>query len=134
MAFPCLQADTFPMYRATALLFILTCLVALGVASGCSSYPPGYGDESALPDCEETNGYPPCVYDGDAPNDGTYQGGDYYPDYGGSYYPGTGVVIVPEPVPVPAPVPTPRPRRPPPPKHHAPPPRDCHSTPKHRCP
>ncbi|HEX4300858.1 MAG TPA: hypothetical protein VH327_08305 [Gammaproteobacteria bacterium] len=118
-------------------LSILTCLAGLVLTAGCSSGPPGYeGDVppgTTLADCEETNGYPPCIYSGDAPGE-SY---DYYPDYGGSYYPGTGVVIVPEPVPVPVPAPPahrPPPRRPPPPKHHEPPPRDCHPYQGHPCP
>ncbi|HEY3644912.1 MAG TPA: hypothetical protein VGM16_06185 [Gammaproteobacteria bacterium] len=123
-------------------------LAALGLALGCSSapsHPAGAAPQATLPDCEDTNGYPPCIYRGDTPSDseGPYEGGgDFYPDYGYPYYPGTGVIIVPEPVPVPVPVPTPRPRphpKPPkkptpPPKHHRVPINPCHPQPGRPCP
>jgi hypothetical protein len=118
---------------------ILACSGLLLLAAACSSGPAPYeGDapqRSTLPDCEETNGYPPCAYTGDAPQ----AAGDYYPDYGGAYYPGTGVILVPQPVPVPVPVPTPvqkpPPKKPaPPPKHHRPVINTCHPQPGRPCP
>jgi len=111
-------------------------LLALGLALGCSSSAPARRatPQSALPDCQDTNGYPPCVYRGVAPYEGPE---DFYPAYDYPYFPGTGVIVIPEPVPVPVPAPTPKPKppkRPPPkrPPHH--PIYPCHPVPGHPCP
>ena len=119
-------------------LFAYLLLAALGLAAGCSSSAPSRpahpAPRAALPSCAETNGYPPCEYDGVEPYEGP---GDFYPAYDYPYFPGTGVVVVPEPVPVPVPVPTPKPppKKPlPPPKHHRPMPHPCHPAPGKPCP
>lgn len=112
-------------------------LAALGLALGCSSSPhrPARpGPQASLPDCEDTNGYPPCVYRGVAPYP---EPQDYYPAYDYPYFPGTGVIVIPEPVPVPVPVPTPpkpKPPKKPPPKHRRPPINPCHARLGHPCP
>ena len=112
-------------------------LLALGLALGCSSSAPARRatPQSALPDCQDTNGYPPCVYRGVAPYAGPE---DFYPAYDYPYFPGTGVIVIPEPVPVPVPTPVPPkpkpPKRPPPkrPPHH--PIVPCHPVRGHPCP
>jgi hypothetical protein len=119
-------------------------LATLGLALGCSSSPRQpervAPPQSSLPDCEQTNGYPPCIYRGDVPDDGPYDsGGGYYPAYDYPYYPGTGVIVVPVPVPVPVPTPTPKPKPPkhptPPSKHHRRPiVNPCHPQPGRPCP
>jgi hypothetical protein len=120
-------------------VFACLLLTALGLAAACSSGPgpssAAPAPRAALPDCAETNGYPPCAYNGVEP----YQGPeDFYPAYDYPYYPGTGVIVVPEPVPVPVPVPvpTPKPKPPkkPPPRHHRAPINPCHPQPGRPCP
>lgn len=119
-------------------LFASFIVLALGLALGCSSSGPTRPGtpQSALPDCEDTNGYPPCIYRGVAPFEEPYEGGgDFYPAYDYPYFPGTGVIVIPEPVPVPTPVPKPKPpKHPPPPKHPRIPGDRCHPTPRHPCP
>jgi hypothetical protein len=130
-------------------IFVYLSLTGLSLIVACSSPGPArpqtqaQAHVAALPDCETTNGYPPCAYyDGPAAYEGGgYDGGgDYYSAYDSPYYPGTGVVVVPEPVLVPTP-PNPAPR--PPPKHPKPPPpkhfrrgipNPCHPAPGQRCP
>jgi outer membrane biosynthesis protein TonB len=119
-------------------LFAPLLLAALGLALGCSSSPRQPArpmPQSSLPDCDQTNGYPPCIYNGVTPYEGPQ---DYYPAYDYPYFPGTGVIVIPEPVPVPVPVPvpTPKPKPPkkPPPKHHRAPINPCHPRSGHPCP
>jgi len=114
-------------------LLVLLLLSALALAAACSSAPRrDYpGPQAALPDCEDTDGYPPCIYHGVAP----YQGyEDFYPTYDYPYFPGTGVVVIPEPVPVPTPKPKPPKKPPPPPKHHRQSLHPCHPQPGRPCP
>lgn len=132
----------------TPLFLASLVLAALGLAVGCSSGPgPSHAaaaPRETLPDCEVTNGYPPCAYNGGpVANGGPYDevGGDYYPAYGDPYYPGTGVVVVPEPVLVPVPAAPPPPvhrpppiKKPPPPRHRRPIVNPCHPAPGRPCP
>jgi len=130
------MADTLAMRSPAFTLSMLACLASLVLVAACSSTPsrPAYAQpQSSLPSCEETYGYPPCIYNGVSPYRG-YE--DFYPAYDYPFFPSTGVIVIPEPVPVPVPTPKPRPpRRPPPPRQpHPRQPPPCHPSPEHPCP